>query len=85
MPPRKAVGRIDLAKYRAYVHEREGTAHTATQPSELVTRAKIRLIEDQLKEARVGRYTIRCDESKANKGGGTAPSPLQYFIAAIGF
>ena len=40
---------------------------------------------DQLKEATVGEYTILCDEAKSRRGGGTAPSPLQYFIAAIGF
>jgi uncharacterized OsmC-like protein len=50
-----------------------------------VQRARIRLIEDQLKEARVGEYTIVCDEAKARRGGGKAPSPLQYFVAAIGF
>jgi hypothetical protein len=48
-------------------------------------RAVIRLIENQLKEARVGEYTIQCDEAKSRKGGGKAPSPLQYFVAATGF
>jgi uncharacterized OsmC-like protein len=45
----------------------------------------IRLIEDQLKEARVGEYTLLCDEARSRKGGGKAPSPLQYFVAAVGF
>ncbi len=34
----------------------------------------IRLIEGQLKEARIGEYTIQCDEAKSRKGGGKAPS-----------
>lgn len=48
-------------------------------------RATIRLIENQLKEARIGEYTILCDEAKARRGGGMAPSPLQYLVAAVGF
>ena len=77
-------GKIDLAKFRESMKEqREGArlpgGHTLT------SRAKIRLVGDQLKEATVGEYTILCDEAKSRRGGGTAPSPLQYFIAAIGF
>jgi hypothetical protein len=45
----------------------------------------IRLVENQLKEARIGEYIIQCDEAKSRKGGGKAPSPLQYFVAATGF
>jgi hypothetical protein len=45
----------------------------------------IRLVEDQLKEARVGEYTILCDEAKSRRGGEKAPGPLSYFIASIGF
>jgi hypothetical protein len=51
----------------------------------LVARAVVRLIDGQLKEARIGEYTIQCDEAKSRKGGGKAPSPLQYFVAATGF
>lgn len=49
----------------------------ASQPGghTLVTRAKIRLLEDQLKEATVGEYTIFCDVAKARRGGSRAPSP----------
>jgi hypothetical protein len=38
------------------------------------TRAVIRLVENQLKEACIGEYTIQCDEAKSRKGGGQAPS-----------
>ena len=51
----------------------------------MVTRAKVSLIGDQLKEARVGEYTIKSDEHRARGGDGEGPAPLQYFIAAIGF
>ena len=77
-------GRIDLAKFRESMkeqqeHARKPDGHTLT------TRAKIRLVEDQLKEAQIGEYTILCDEAKSRRGGGVAPSPLQYFVAAVGF
>jgi uncharacterized OsmC-like protein len=65
--------------------EQQDRARQDPVGAKLVTRAQIRLVEDQLKEARVGEYTIRCDEAKSRRGGGTAPSPLQYFVAAIGF
>ena len=76
-------GRIDLAKIReANEHQRE---NARAGGNIITTRAKIRLVENQLKEARVGDYTIRCDEARSRKGGGEAPSPLQYFVSAIGF
>jgi hypothetical protein len=76
----KVGGKIDLRKFReANRAQRERGEHR------IQTRAVIRLIEDQLKEARVGEYTIFCDEAKSRKGGGRAPTPLAYFIAAVGF
>ena len=77
-------GRIDLPKFRESMKEQQETARKP-DGHQLVTRAKIRLIEDQLKEATIGEYTIWCDEAKSRRGGGRAPSPLQYFIAAVGF
>ncbi len=78
-------GKIDLAKFREVMKAQQEAARKGPEGYTLVQRAKIRLIEDQLKEARVGEYTILCDEAKARRGGGKAPSPLQYFVAAIGF
>ena len=80
-----ARGRIDSPKFRSVMKEQQEAARQGPEGHTLVQRATIRLIEDQLKEARVGEYTIVCDEAKARRGGGKAPSPLQYFIAAIGF
>jgi hypothetical protein len=51
----------------------------------MVQRARIRLVRDQLKEARVGEFTLTSDEAVARGGGGTAPGPLTYFCAAVGF
>jgi len=78
-------GKIDLPKFRGVMKEQQEAARKGPEGYTLVQRAKIRLIEDQLKEARVGEYTIVCDEARSRKGGGKAPSPLQYFVAAIGF
>ena len=78
-------GKIDLNKFREVMAEQQAAARRSPEGYTLVQRARIRLVEDQLKEARVGEYTILCDEAKARRGGGKAPSPLQYFVAAIGF
>ena len=77
-------GKIDLAKFRETMKEQQ---EEARKPGGhlLTSRAKIRLLENQLKEATIGEYTIQCDEAKSRRGGGTAPSPLQYFVAAVGF
>ena len=76
----RVAGKIDLAKFReANRAQRKHGEHR------IQSRAVIRLVEDQLKEARVGEYTIFCDEARSRKGGGRAPGPLSYFIAAVGF
>ena len=81
----KPAGRIDRAKFREVTQAQREEAKRGPEGHTLTQRAVIRLIEDQLKEARVGEYTILCDEAKSRKGGGKAPSPLQYFVAAVGF
>ena len=78
-------GRVDTAKFKEYQDETRGQMSAGLADHTIVTRATIRLIEDQLKEARIGEYTIQCDEATSRRGGGKAPSPLQYFVAAVGF
>ena len=86
MTEKRTRGRIDLATFREKMREsRERNLADPERMRPIVSRAKIRLIEDQLKEARVGDYTIICDEARSRKGGGAGPGPLSYFIAAIGF
>jgi hypothetical protein len=47
--------------------------------------AKIRLIQDHYKEAKVpGGYTIACDEPPERGGTGKGPAPLQYLVASVG-
>ena len=84
MTQKRPGGRIDLAKFRGVMREAQERGR-ADPDNRMVSRAKITLIEDQLKEARVGDYTLVCDEARSRKGGGAGPGPLSYFIAAIGF
>jgi hypothetical protein len=81
----KSKGKIDRVMFRQVHKEQQEQAKKGPEGHTLVTRAVVRLIEGQLKEARIGEYTIQCDEAKSRKGGGKAPSPLQYFVAATGF
>ena len=76
---------IGREKFREHEEElrRDVRAHAGN--AKIVVRAAVRLIEDQLKEARTGEYVFQADEPKARRGGGRAPSPLQYFTASIGF
>ena len=81
----RQAGRINLEKFREAHREQRKQAKEGSEGYTIRQRAVIRLIEDQLKEARVGEHTLLCDEAKSRKGGGKAPSPLQYFVAAVGF
>ena len=76
---------IDYAHHKE-IFEKRRLAY-ARDPEKAVTvhRAKIRLIEDQLKEARVpGGFTITCDEPVERGGTGKGPAPLQYLVASVG-
>jgi hypothetical protein len=51
---------------------------------------EVETLGHQFKRARVGNpnigsYTIFCDEPASFGGDGSAPSPLQYFAASLGF
>ncbi len=73
---------IDLDRIRRAHMERR--SELAAMPgTRLVFRAKVRILRDFLKEADVGTFTFRSDE-RPPFGEGTAPTPLQYFVGAIG-
>lgn len=76
---------IDMETQRRHIEERR--RHLAQNPDQRhrVIRARVRIVRDMLKEAQTGPYRFLSDESPATGGGGEAPSPLQYFVAAIGF
>jgi uncharacterized OsmC-like protein len=80
-----APGTIDLGKFRVvYEEERERTSDGADGYF-LQQRAIIRLNEALVKFERAEDYTVLCDEASFQKRVGNRPSPLQYFIASIGF
>ena len=71
----KPSGKIDLGKFREASKDQRERAGKGPDGHVIRQRAVIRLVEDQLKEARVGEYPLLCDEAKARRGGGKAPSP----------
>lgn len=80
-----APGTIDLGKFRVAYEEARERASDGTDGYFLQQRALIRLNEDLLKIARPEDYTVLCDEANFKEGSRNRPSPLQYFIASIGF
>jgi hypothetical protein len=76
---------IDTARFKRVQDETRATARTNPERGKIVARASLRLVRDQLKEARILNHTLLCDEAAERGGGGTAPTPLHYFAAATGF
>lgn len=75
---------IDYERNRRAFEERRREIAQHPELRRLVTRAKVRIVRDYLKEAQLGKFTIRSDEQPPH-GGGEGPTPLQYFVAAVGF
>src|SRR5207245_11755962 len=59
----------------------------ATEPGQTLgtTRADVRLIGQQYQEAKAGKFTLACDEPLPVGGTDKAPTPLEFFTAAIRF
>ena len=78
-------GTIDLGKFRVvYEEQRERSADDSDRYL-LQQRAIIRLNEELVKLVDRDDYTVYCDDEKFKQQHGKRPSPLQYFIASIGF
>jgi uncharacterized OsmC-like protein len=76
---------IDLARIRE-AHERRGTEmREGSAHRRILARARVRTQGNLVKEARVGKFTFMCDEAEFLGGDGSAPNPLGYFVASIGF
>jgi len=76
---------IDYLHHKAIFEQRRQAF--LEDPAKAVTthEARIRLIQDHYKEAKVpGGYTIACDEPAERGGMGKGPAPLQYLVASIG-
>lgn len=81
----RAPGTIDLGKYRVVYEEERQPAANKTDGYFLQQRAIIRLNEDLVKLERSEYTTVLCDDKHFQAATGKRPSPLQYFIASIGF
>jgi uncharacterized OsmC-like protein len=78
-------GTIDLGKFRVvYEEERERFSEDDGRYL-LQQRAVIRLNEELVRLEQQEDYAVYCDDENFKKQSGKRPSPLQYFIASIGF
>ncbi len=75
---------VDRERLRRQHEERRAELRAHPEDARIVTRAKVRIVHDYLKEAQLGKFTIRSDEH-APAGSGEAPTPLQIFVAGVGF
>ena len=78
-------GTIDLGKFRVVYEEERERPSDGSDGYLLQQRAIIRLNEELVKLTQRDDYTVYCDDEKFKKQHGKRPSPLQYFIASIGF
>ena len=78
-------GTIHLGKFRVVYEEEREPSRDGGEGYFLRQRAVVRLndVGAGLKPAPT--YTVLCDEASFHKSAGKRPSPLQYFIASIGF
>jgi uncharacterized OsmC-like protein len=78
-------GTIDLGKFRVVYEEERQQPSDGTDGYLLQQRAVIRLNEELVRLEERDDYTVYCDDDKFKQQHGKRPSPLQYFIASIGF
>jgi uncharacterized OsmC-like protein len=78
-------GTIDLGKFRVVYEEERARPSDGSDGYLLQQRAIIRLNETLVKIEQQEDYTVYCDDENFKKQVGKRPSPLQYFIASIGF
>ncbi len=63
----------------------EGFATADPLSTRGVIRAGTRLVENCRSDAALDGHTVVCDEPKERGGSGQGPTPLQYFLASLGF
>jgi len=78
-------GTIDLGKFRVVYEEEREQPSGGADGYLLQHRAIIRLNEALVKLEQAEDYTVYCDDENFKKQAGKRPSPLQYFIASLGF
>ena len=78
-------GTIALGKFRI-LYEEEPQRSGVDHGRDLVQqRSIIRLNENPVRVAAQEDYTVYCNDDHFKQQAGRGPSPLQYFVAAIGF
>lgn len=78
-------GTIDLGKFRVVYEEERQRSSDRNEGYLLQQRAVIRLNEELVRLEQQEDYTVYCDDENFKRQAGKRPSPLQYFIASIGF
>lgn len=78
-------GTIDLGKFRIVCDEERERSSEDDDRYLVQQRAIIRLNEDLVHLEQQEDYTVYCDAENFKRQAGKRPSPLQYFIASIGF
>jgi uncharacterized OsmC-like protein len=76
---------MDLTHVRSMHEQRAEAMREPDANRRIITRAKVRTEGNLLKQARVGKFTFQSDEAAFLGGDDTAPNPLAYFVASIGF
>jgi uncharacterized OsmC-like protein len=76
-----------IMNFRGIVEDMIRKLGEAADPGQTLgtSRADVRLIGQQYQEAKVGKFTLACDEPLALGGMNKAPTPLEFFMASIGF
>ena len=82
---REARSPMDLSRVKQAHPERGIAMREPDANRRIITRAKVRTDGNLIKEARVGKFTFQSDEAAMLGGDDTAPNPLAYFVASIGF
>ncbi len=78
-------GTIDLGKFRVVYEEERERPSDGTDGYLLQQRAVIRLNEELVALEHQDDCAVYCDDENFKRQQGKRPSPLQYFIASIGF
>jgi uncharacterized OsmC-like protein len=73
--------------FRSIVEDMMRKLGETTDPGQTIgtSRADVKLVGQQYQEAKVGKFTLGCDEPLTVGGTDKAPTPLEFFTSAIGF
>lgn len=84
MDPTHASGRLRIDRRRIREAHQARLAEWPRERTPLTIRSTVRVVESHRKSARVGPFTIESDEGAIVGGDGSAPTPLGYFVSAVG-